>query len=72
MENDPRPIPSGTKGTVQFVDDCGTVHCAFNNGRSLEVIPGEDSFYVIQQEEREQIEDLDEEPEFDKIGRAHV
>lgn len=65
MENDPRPIPSGTKGTVQFVDDCGTVHCAFNNGRSLEVIPGEDSFYVIQQEEREQIEDLDEEPEFD-------
>lgn len=44
---------------------CGTVHCAFNNGRSLEVIPGEDSFYVIQQEEREQIEDLDEEPEFD-------
>ena len=24
MKNDPNPIPSGTKGTVQFVDDVGT------------------------------------------------
>ncbi len=63
MENDPRPIPSGTKGTVQFVDDCGTVHCAFDNGRSLGVIPGEDSFHVIQQKEV-QIEEI-EEPEMD-------
>lgn len=22
MENDPNPIPPGTKGTVEFVDDC--------------------------------------------------
>ena len=25
MENDPNPIPPGTKGTVEFVDDCGSV-----------------------------------------------
>ena len=26
MDNDPRPIPPGTKGMVQFVDDAGTVN----------------------------------------------
>lgn len=25
MDNDPRPIPPGSKGTVQFVDDMGTI-----------------------------------------------
>ena len=39
MDNDPRPIPPGTKGIVQFVDDAGTLHCKFNNGRTLGVIP---------------------------------
>lgn len=50
MGNDPNPIPSGTKGTVEFVDDMGTVFCKFDNGRSLGVIPGEDSFHRIQEE----------------------
>ena len=59
MENDPRPIPSGTKGKVMFVDDAGTLHCQFENGRALGVIPGEDSFHKVQ----EQTEDLSEEPE---------
>ena len=51
MGNDPDPIPSGTKGTVEFVDDIGTVFCKFDNDRSLGMIPGEDSFYVIQPED---------------------
>lgn len=65
MENDPHPIPSGTKGTVEFVDDCGTVFCKFDNGRSLGMIPGEDSFHTIQEEaQTEEIsEELAEEPE---------
>ena len=47
MGDDPRPIPPGTKGTVRHVDDMGTVHCNFDNGRSLGLIPGEDSFRAI-------------------------
>ena len=65
MENDPDPIPSGTKGTVQFVDDMGTVFCKFDNGRSLGMIPGEDGFHKIQEEvQTEEIgEKLSEEPD---------
>ena len=47
MGVDPRPIPPGTKGTVRTVDDIGTVHCDFDNGRHLGLIPGEDSFHAI-------------------------
>lgn len=47
MGEDPRPIAPGTKGTVRMVDDAGTVHCNFDNGRSLGLIPGEDSFHKI-------------------------
>jgi hypothetical protein len=47
MGDDPRPIPPGTKGTVRTVDDAGTVHCNFDNGRLLGLIPGEDSFHKI-------------------------
>ena len=45
MGNDPRPIPPGTRGTVRIVDDMGTVHVDWDNGRRLGLIPGEDSFY---------------------------
>ena len=45
MDDDPRPIPPGTKGTVVYVDDMGTVHCNFENGRRLGLIPGEDHFH---------------------------
>lgn len=58
MGDDPSPIPDGTKGTVLVVDDMGTVHCKFENGRSLGLIPGEDSFHVIQTEETEESQDL--------------
>lgn len=44
MGDDPCPIAPGTKGTVRIVDDIGTVHCDFDNGRMLGLIPGEDSF----------------------------
>ncbi len=47
MEDPYHPIASGTKGTVKFVDDAGTIHCAFDNGCSLGVIPGEDGFHKI-------------------------
>ena len=50
MGDDPRPIAPGTKGTVRIVDDMGTVHCDFDNGRRLGLIPGEDSFTLLLKE----------------------
>ncbi|MBO5126870.1 MAG: DUF4314 domain-containing protein [Clostridia bacterium] len=47
MGSDPHPIPDGTRGTVKAVDDIGTIHCYFDNGRSLGIIPGEDKFRVL-------------------------
>ena len=51
MGNDPRPIESGTRGTVAVVDDIGTVHCEFDNGRSLGLIDGEDDFRALMAQE---------------------
>ena len=48
MGDDPRPIAPGTRGTVRIVDDIGTVHCDFDNGRHLGLVPGEDSFHKIE------------------------
>ena len=50
MENDPHPIEPGTKGTVKYVDDIGTLHCEFDNGRQLGICPGKDSFHAIRDE----------------------
>ena len=52
MGEDPRPVPPGTKGTVLYVDDIGTVHCSFDSGRMLGLIPGMDSFHRIETKER--------------------
>lgn len=54
MDDDPRPIPPGTRGTVRTVDDMGTVHCDFDNGRRLGLIPGEDSFHIIHERRHEE------------------
>ena len=62
MADDPHPIPSGTKGSVVFVDDMGTLHCKFDNGRSLGMCPEVDSFHKIQEQtENEDIAQTDEE-----------
>lgn len=53
MTDDPNPIESGTRGTVKIVDDIGTLHCDFDNGRSLGVVPGVDSFRTLTSEELE-------------------
>ena len=51
MGDDPRPIESGTRGTVAVVDDIGTVHCNFDNGRRLGLIEGEDDFRTLTEQE---------------------
>ena len=56
MNDDPFPVESGTFGKVDHVDDIGTVHCVFDNGRTLGVIPGVDDFHIVS-EDSEQTED---------------
>ena len=52
--NDPHaPVPAGTRGTVKFVDSMGTIFPEWDNGRSLGVVPSEDSFRKLTQEEIE-------------------
>ena len=47
MEDPYAPIAPGTEGVVDFVDDIGTIHMKWNNGRPLGIVPGEDSFSVL-------------------------
>lgn len=54
MGDDPRPIESGTRGTVKFVDDLATVHCNFDNGRSLGLAYGEDRYRKLTEQEIEE------------------
>lgn len=46
-----QPVPIGTKGTVAFIDDQSQIHMKWDNGRTLAVIPGEDSFRKLTEEE---------------------
>lgn len=41
------PVPSGSEGTVVLVDDIGQIHMKWDNGRTLALVPGEDSFTKI-------------------------
>lgn len=61
MGNDPRPVESGTRGTVAVVDDIGTVHCNFDNGRRLGLIEGEDDFRALTAQELAEEENAQDE-----------
>ena len=51
MDDPWSPVPEGTEGTVDMVDDIGQLHMKWDNGRTLPLVPGEDSFSVIQQKQ---------------------
>lgn len=42
--DDPHAPPPGTKGTVVYVDDLGSIGMKWGNGSSLSLMPGLDSF----------------------------
>ena len=61
MGNDIHRVRDNTRGTVIAVDDIGTLHCDFDTGAMIGIIPGEDSFRKLTEEEltEEQEQDMD-------------
>ncbi len=51
MEDDPRPVSAGTRGTVKGVDDMGHILMRWDTGSSLSLIPGSDVFRTLTAEE---------------------
>lgn len=47
MPDDPAPIQPGTTGTCYGVDGIGNLMMKWDNGRSLNLVPGVDKFKVI-------------------------
>lgn len=41
-------LRSGDRGTVQLVDDVGTVHVKWDSGSTLGMVQGEDRYRVIE------------------------
>ena len=68
MGEDMHRVEDNTKGTVLTVDDIGTLHCKFDNGRSLGLIPSEDSFRKLTEEELAEEQEPDMEDDMDEDG----
>ncbi len=53
MDDPYAPIPDGTVGEVQYVDDAGSIHMIWENGRTLSLIEGVDDFTIITNDKEE-------------------
>lgn len=50
--DDIQPIEAGSIGEVDYIDDAGSIHMKWENGRSLALIEGVDSFEIISKPEK--------------------
>ena len=50
-DEDPNPIDSGLEGTIDRVDDMGTIHVNWDDGGRLGVIPGVDDYQILPTQE---------------------
>lgn len=53
MDDPYAPVPDGTVGEVQYVDDAGNIHMVWKNGRTLSLIEGVDDFTIITDDKEE-------------------
>ena len=68
------PVPASTRGTVKFVDSMGTIFPEWDNNRTIGIVPGEDSFRKLIQEEIEaenqSKSEVDDEVPYEDSGMA--
>ena len=65
--NDPyAPVPPGTRGTVEFVDDAGQIHMKWDNGRTLAIVPSEDDFRKLTDDELAEEYEIEESEDFEQ------
>jgi hypothetical protein len=43
-------LKPGVRGTVDFVDDMGTIHVSWDNGSQLGLVAGEDQYKLLEDE----------------------
>lgn len=70
--NDERDMPTGLCGTVIGVDDQPALLMKWDNGRTLSLLPGEDNFTVIRQEQEEIDERSMNEKLYDKLDQEQA
>jgi len=58
MDDPYRDMPAGLKGIVDHVDDACQIHCDWENGSGLALIPGVDEFRIVREQEQDEKNDL--------------
>lgn len=48
--SDEQAVPAGTLGTVDYIDDIGTIHMKWDNGQGLGLVSGEDQFEIVEKQ----------------------
>ena len=79
MDDPHHPVPPGTRGTVDHVDDGGNIHMKWDNGRTLSLCSDADSFRTLtaaelaeEQAEKEEQQENHTEDEGQDEGEAPV